>query len=88
MLLSTLYIAEFYAFIGYHNNKSSTYTIIIVILTLCINLGDDCMLTRINGHVKHNQGKKKTTFTFSSDDDLRTTYRCKLDKKDFQQCEF
>ena len=54
---------------------------------LCINLGGDCMLTKINGRVKHSLKRKRTTLTFSSDDDLKTTYQCKLDERDFQQCE-
>ena len=52
----------------------------------CLEKG--CLLTKIMGRVKHNQSRKRTTLTFSSDDDLRSTYRCKLDDRKFQDCEF
>lgn len=58
------------------------------IINTVIHLERGCNLTKINGRVRHNQRRKKTTLTFSSDDDLRTTYRCKLDNRDFQQCKF
>ena len=46
-----------------------------------------CLVTKITKDFDHNRKNKTTTFTFSSDDHSRSTYKCKLDNGKFKQCE-
>ena len=42
----------------------------------------------IDASIKHNQRRKRTKLTFSSDGDPGVTYQCKLDDGKFEECEF
>ena len=41
----------------------------------------DCSVIVVRGNIKHNNITKGTKFKFSSDDDPKVTYKCKLDDK-------
>ena len=45
------------------------------------------MVTNITGDVKVNQGRKRATLKFSSDGIPRATYKCKINKRKFKNCE-
>ena len=53
----------------------------------CIDLEKSSLVTKIAEDFDHNQTNKTKTFTFSSDDHSRSTYKCKLDNGKFKQCE-
>ena len=49
---------------------------------------EDCSVTMINGRFNHNNQRNRTRFRLSSDGDPKVTYKCKLDNRNFDDCEF
>lgn len=47
-----------------------------------------CSVTKITGRVRNNNRKRKSNFKFTSDNDSRVTYQCKLDDRPFEYCKF
>ena len=52
-----------------------------------ILLAEDCSVIMINGSVIHKQRQRKSILKFSSNADRGATSRCKLDAKEFINCE-
>ena len=50
-------------------------------------VAETCIVTAVTGNVKHNRRKKRTLLTFAADKE-NATFECKLDKGNFQHCEF
>ena len=48
---------------------------------------EDCLVSMVNGSVKVNQNQKRVTIQFSSDSGSLITYKCKLDNRNFKDCE-
>ena len=48
---------------------------------------EDCLVSMVNGSVKVNQNRKRVTLQFSSDGGSLITYKCKLDNRNFKECE-
>ena len=48
---------------------------------------EDCLVSMINGSVKVDQNRKRATLRFSSDGGSSVTYKCKLDNRNFKECE-
>ena len=63
------------------------YTIFICYFCAHFTAEENCSITMIRGSFKHNRNRRRTTFRFSSDGDPKAKYKCKLDKRKFDDCE-
>ena len=48
---------------------------------------EDCLVSMVDGSVKVSQNQKRATLRFSSDGGSSVTYKCKLDNRNFKDCE-